>query len=66
MNTKLLNNSTYQTIYSLRIKRKLDELGFEPFLEMDNIYKPPLRCWLFLNTPEFAQALSEIMGGLKE
>ena len=53
----------YQTIYSLRIRQALRERGFEPLLEMDNEYKPSFKCWRYLNTEEFAEALSEIMRG---
>lgn len=63
MNAKTLNNSTYKTIYSLRIMLELKKLGFEPLLEMDNIYKPPLRCWLFLRSSAFDEALTSIMEG---
>ena len=67
-NAKILKgaNSTknkFKTIYSLRVKLKLQEFGFEPLLEADNIYKPPFKCWVFLETPEFSRALTEILTG---
>ena len=60
MNTKI---PKYQIVYSLRIRLALRERGFEPLIEMDNIHKPHFKCWQYLNTPDFAEALSEIMKG---
>ena len=64
--TKEYQNNKYQMIYSLRIRTELSKKGFEPLVEMDNMLKPPLKCWKFLNTVEFAQTLSEIMKGGKQ
>lgn len=64
MNAKM---PKYKIIYSLRIRCLLQEKGFEPLVEMENIYKPHFKCWQYLNTPEFEKTLSEIMeGGRKD
>lgn len=67
MNTNMPKNTNtkykFKKVYSLRIKLKLKELGFEPLLETDNIYKPPLKCWVFLDTPDFEEALGSIITG---
>lgn len=62
-NTKQMPMSKYKIIYSLRIRQCLREKGFEPLLEIDNEYKPGFKCWRYLNTKDFAEALSEIMRG---
>ena len=60
MNVKLPMEK-YRIVYSLRIKIGLQKLGFESEAEMDNVYKPPFKCWLYLNTPEFAEAFSRLI-----
>ena len=52
-----------KTIYSLRMRIKLREKGFEPVMELDNPYKPGLKCWVFENSSEFSDALDEVMRG---
>ena len=51
----------YKTIYSLRIRTALREEGFEPVVEIDNPYKKWLKCWRYIDTPAFEEALSKIM-----
>lgn len=56
----------YKTIYSLRIRVELLRRGFEPLAELNNPYKPHLKCWRYLDSSEFEKALSEIMTGGRE
>ena len=56
----------YKTVYSLRVRIELQLMGFEPIMEMINPFKPRLKCWRYLDTPEFEKAFSEIMTGGQE
>lgn len=60
MNT---NETDFFKVYSLRVRIALRKRGFEPLYEEDNVYKPGLKCWVYLNTSEFYEAFSEILGG---
>ena len=62
-NSKDLKSTKFKIIYSLRIRILLAEMGFQPIVEMDNMLKPPLKCWKYIVTPEFEEALTQIMGG---
>lgn len=53
----------YKTIFSLRIKRELRKLGFEPDWEEENYLKPGFKCWNYLNTNTFQEALNNLLGG---
>lgn len=53
-------NDEYQIIYSLRIRRALRHLGFDPIMETDNFKKPGYKCWMYENTNDFKEALSAI------
>ena len=57
------SNELFFKVYSLRVRIALRDKGFEPIFEEDNVYKPGLRCWAYLKTPEFDQTFSEIMKG---
>lgn len=58
MNTKMRN---YKTIFSLRIRLALRDLGIEPIMESVNPYKQHLKCWMYEETPELLTALDAIM-----
>ena len=58
MNTKMRN---YKTIFSLRIRLVLRDLGIEPIMESVNPYKQHLKCWMYEETPELLEALNTIM-----
>lgn len=53
----------HKRVYSLRVKQELDELGFEPVVETDNIQKPGFKCWVYKVTPAFLNAFDSIMRG---
>ena len=53
----------YKTIYSLRVRMLLRDMGFEPLLEKDNIYRSGLKCWIYVATDNFNKALDKILGG---
>ena len=41
----------------------LRNMGFEPLLEKDNIYRSGLKCWIYEVTDNFNKALDKILGG---
>lgn len=49
-------------IYSLRIMLQLVERGFIPIEMMPNPKYPKYNCWVFKDTPEFEEVLSEVLG----
>lgn len=51
----------YKTIFSLRIRLALRDVGFEPIMESDNPYKEGLKCWVYEETPDFQAAFDAIM-----
>ena len=55
----------YKTIFSLRIRLALREKGIEPIMEQPNPYKQGLKCWVYENNKELEQALTLLMGGIK-
>lgn len=64
-NAKNMSNNMpkYRIIFSVRVKRALRELGFEPEWEDNNHNKPGFKCWSYLNTDAFQEALNKILGG---
>ena len=60
MNAKI---QKYKTIFSLRVRLALRNVGFEPVMESPNPYKPGLKCWMYEETQEFIEALNTILGG---
>ena len=62
MNTKK-QKETYQTIYSLRIRKALRDKGFEPLIESANPYVKGFKCWLYEDSEALQQAISDIMAG---
>lgn len=64
MNTNISKpKSKNKTVYSLRIRCELRKRGFEPLVEIDNVYKPGFKCQIFEESEEFEEAFSEIMKG---
>lgn len=55
-------NIKFKNIFSLRIMLELKRRGFEPVAEKTNIYKPELIVWVYEETPDFSQALNDILG----
>lgn len=53
----------YKTIFSLRIRLALRDLGFEPVMETVNPYKRHLKCWVYEETEALKEALDEVIGG---
>ena len=64
MNTKKLSSKT-KVVYSLRVRIALHKAGIEPLIEMDNPYKPGLRCWVYEETEKFVTTFSQILTGGK-
>ena len=52
--------SKRKIIFSLRVKLELQERGFDPILETDNINKPGFKCWIYNDTKAFSEALTAI------
>ena len=52
----------YKTIFSLRIKQQLKELGIEPLFETDNTKKQGFKCWVYEESPAFLDAFAEAIG----
>lgn len=50
-----------KVIYTLKLASKLIELGYQPITIMPNPKHPQFNCWVFKDTPEFEQALSEVL-----
>lgn len=66
-NSKVQNcKYKYKVIYSLRIRIELQQKGFEPIMELINQYNPHFKCWRYIDSPEFEQALNEIRTGGRE
>ena len=55
-----------KVIFSKRLRIELRRRGFEPFMELPHLSHPGWMCWYYDNTPEFQEALSELMGSQKE
>ena len=53
----------YKTIFSLRVRLALRNMGFEPIMESVNPYKNNLKCWVYEETEEFIAALNKVLGG---
>lgn len=51
----------YKTIFSLRVRLALRDLGLEPLLESPNPKNPNLKCWMFEETPQFIEALNFVL-----
>lgn len=51
----------YKKIFTLKIMRKLKEMGFEPILETDNLRKPGFKCWVYEASPAFYEAFAEVV-----
>lgn len=52
-----------KVIYSLRVFLQLEQLGFKPISTTINPNNQKLICWIYEKTPEFTQALNEILRG---
>ena len=52
-------------IYSLRVHVQLQQLGFSYITEMRNPKNPNLNCWVYEATPAFEEAITKIMGGIR-
>ena len=50
-------------VYSLDIQIKLQKRGFRYECCMPNPHNERYMCWVYENTPEFAQAFDEILRG---
>lgn len=49
-------------IYSANVMTQLVERGFMPINHMPNPKYPEYTCWIFEDTEEFEQVLSEVLG----
>jgi hypothetical protein len=52
---------SHKRIYSLRLKKELKKLGFEPIIEADNIQKPGFKCWVYEISPAFLEAFDKLL-----
>lgn len=56
-----MSNTKYKIIYSLKLHIALQQQGFKSQMEMKNPYNPRLNCWVYEETPEFAQAYDSLL-----
>ena len=54
-----------EVIYSLKVMRKLLEMGFIPIKTIPNPKDVKYNCWIYEATDEFIEARRKILGGLK-
>lgn len=50
----------YRIIYSLAMFKELVKWGYFPLRTIPNPKKPDLQCWVFEDTNEFRQKLTEL------
>ena len=56
-----MSNANVKIIYSLRIHLALLQQGFQYITEMRNPQHPQWNCWVYEETPELLDILSELM-----
>ena len=55
------NSKNYKIIYSLKIHIRLQEMGFQPKIEMRNPQNPQYNCWAYDATPELLEAFDQVV-----
>jgi hypothetical protein len=56
-----MSKSNIKIIYSLRIHIELQRMGFTYITEMKNPKNPRFNCWVYEETPEFAQTYDSLL-----
>ena len=56
-----MSNIKYKIIYSLKLHIALQSLGFVAQTEMKNPKNPRFNCWVYEETPEFAQTYDSLL-----
>ena len=56
-----MSTTNCKVIYSLQLHIALQQRGFQPEIEMKNPNNTKYNCWVYTNTPDFQNALDELL-----